>query len=218
VSQESQSLCADNTHSIGDLRSNHERLDTHGSNPKISATKAFQLPPDGVYESIADAASRRSRSDSSNTNKRVDFESHSDASRVSLLGPCQGLSNGAFETQQAPQTDGDSQRPVSGRQLTLRVPKTPVRRSSRPSFVTTPGTAKNALASLGRGRRTPSRRPQKKYRARDVLEGKGKPFVEGLFLTVYLVLHLNALFKFKLFYFILFVNIIIYVFCLIILS
>ncbi|XP_047741581.1 uncharacterized protein LOC125179552 [Hyalella azteca] len=99
VSQESQSQCADNTHSIGDLRSNQERLDIHGSNTKISATKAFQLPPDGVYESIADAASRRSRSDSSSTNKRVDFESHSDASRVSLLGTCQGLSNGAFETQ-----------------------------------------------------------------------------------------------------------------------
>lgn len=66
--------------------------------------------------------------------------------------------------------------------LTPRVsftPRTPGRKTSRVSLYTPGGASKNGVPPQGRGvrtpsNRTPSHRPHNKYRARDVLHGKGE--------------------------------------------
>ncbi|KAF2357983.1 hypothetical protein FHG87_011261 [Trinorchestia longiramus] len=136
---------------------------------------AYQLPPDSVYESITEAKTVNTQTIASHSQNELETRLLSEESKVSELQQKESqCSQPTPSLSPSNRNNSDTQCASKiAKSVCVRTPKTPARRCARPSFVTTPGAAKNALTSLGRGRRTPSRRPQKKYRARDVLEGKG---------------------------------------------
>ena len=124
----------------------------------------FQLPPDGVYESLTQVNLVLARP----PNAPLHHASHDRA-----IPTEQPSSPRPAPKPTSYSSLGKNASPKLSRNTTpSRVNKTPSRRCCKvgSSFAT----PKNSAASLGRGRRTPSRRHSSKYRARDVLEGKGE--------------------------------------------